>query len=92
LDDDLSCSGLKQRMRVAVKPSSLKSVVGILVRTPTPVTKLWRRVTRATALWRGVRNTSRRTLLRRRILQTARMGPMRKCGNALGERARKRAG
>jgi hypothetical protein len=39
----------------AVKPSSLKSEVGILVRTPTPVTALWRRVTRATALWRGVR-------------------------------------
>ena len=76
----------------AVKPSSLKSEVGILVRTPTPVTALWRRVTRATALWRGVRNTSTKTLLRRRIQQTARMGPMRKCGNALGERARKRAG
>ncbi len=53
MDDDLSCSGLKQRMRVAVKPSSLKSMVGILVRTPTPVTALWRRVTRATTLWRG---------------------------------------
>jgi hypothetical protein len=57
-------------MRVAVKPSSLKSEVGIRVRTPTPVTALgkrvtevtalWRGVTRVTAMWRGVKNTSTR--------------------------------
>ena len=34
----------KQRMRVAVKPSSLKSEVGIRVLTPTPVTQLLREV------------------------------------------------
>ena len=85
-DDDLSCSGpararninepahrspRKQRLRVAVKPSSLKSEVGIRARTPTPVTALWKRVTevtalwrgvtRVTALWRGVKNTLTRT-------------------------------
>ena len=68
-DDDLSCSGptrawninkpahqspRQQRMRVAVKPSSLKSEVGIRARTPTPVTALWKRVTEVTALWRRV--------------------------------------
>ena len=32
----------------------------------------------------AVEGSETRTLLRRRIQQTARMGPMRKCGNALG--------
>ena len=74
-DDDLSCSGptrawninrpahqspRQHRMRVAVKPSSLKSEVGIRARTPTPVTARWKRVTEITALWRGVKNTSTR--------------------------------
>jgi hypothetical protein len=39
---------------VAVKPSSLKSEVGIRDQTPTPVTALWKRVTEVTELWRGV--------------------------------------
>jgi hypothetical protein len=60
-------------LRMTVKPSSFKSVVGTRVRTP-----------KVAALWRGVKNTSTRTSLKRRILQTARMGPMRKCGNSLG--------
>ena len=32
----------------------------------------------------GSENTSTRTSLKRRILQSARMGPLRKCGNGLG--------
>ena len=67
-----------ERAITQTPPLGLTMEVGMQVRTP-----------KVAALWRGVRNTSTRTLLRRRILQTARMGPMRKCGNALGERARK---
>jgi hypothetical protein len=67
-----------ERAITQTPPLGLTMEVGMQVRTPKVAT-----------LWRGVRNTSTRTLLRRRILQTARMGPMRKCGNALGERARK---
>jgi hypothetical protein len=46
----------EQHMRMTLKPSSFKSVVGMRVRTP-KVAALWRGVTRVTALWRGVKNT-----------------------------------
>ena len=52
---DLCAGSLgKQHMRMTLKPNSLKSKVGIRVRTPTPVTALWKRVTEVTALWRRV--------------------------------------
>jgi hypothetical protein len=58
---------------MTLRPSSFELEVGMQVRTP-----------KVAALWRGVKNTSTRTSLKRRILQTARMGPMRKCENTLG--------
>jgi hypothetical protein len=58
---------------MTLKPISFELEVGMQVRTP-----------KVTTLWRGVKNTSTRTSLKRRILQTARMGPMRKCENTLG--------
>jgi len=82
-----------QHMRMTLKPNSLKSEVGIRVQTPTKVTELWKGVTKVTALWkgvtkvtalwRGVKNTSTRASmlmasLKRSVLQTARMGPMRR--------------
>jgi hypothetical protein len=49
----------------------------------TKVTALWRGVTKVTELWRGVMNTSKRAImlmasLKRSVLQTERMGPVRR--------------
>jgi len=59
-----------ERAITQTPPLGLTMEVGMQVRTP-----------KVAAMWRGVRNTSTRTLLRRRILQTTRMGPMRQCRN-----------
>jgi hypothetical protein len=62
----------EEHMRMTLKPSSFKLMVGIRVRTP-----------KVAALWRGVKNTSTRasmlmTSLKRSVLQTARMGLVRR--------------
>ena len=54
-----------ERAITQTPPLGLTMEVGMQVLTP-----------KVAALWRGVRNTSTRTLLRRRILRTARMGLM----------------
>ena len=59
--------------RMTLKPSSFKLELGMQVQTP-----------KVTALWRGVKNTSTRTSLKRRILQGSRIGS--------GEEVRERAG
>jgi len=58
---------------MTLKPSSFKLELGMQVQTP-----------KVTALWRGVKNTSTRTSLKRRILQGSRIGS--------GEEVRERAG
>ena len=62
----------EQHMRMTLKPSSFKSVVGMRVRTP-----------KVGGLWRGVKTTSTRASmltasLKRSVLQTARMGLVRR--------------